>query len=261
MHPDAVGAAADILRQHFTAATRLPALPEACRPVNRADGYAIQRRLVVLSGRRVGWKIAATSAGGQKHIGVDGPLVGSLLDDRVRENGATISLDGVHMRVAEAEFAFRFARDLPARDTPYVEPEVIDAAASFYPTVEIPDSRFTDFTGVGTAQLIADNACACWLVVGAAARADWRALDLAAHVVHTTLNGRPAATGTGSNVLGSPLNALTWIANELRVFGDGLRAGDLVTTGTCIVPVAIAPGDTFRADYGTLGSVSMSTSP
>ena len=67
----------------------------------------------------VGWKIAATSDAGQKHIGVDGPLAGPLLANRVLENGATIPLDGNVMQVAEAEFAFRFRIGLPRRAHDY----------------------------------------------------------------------------------------------------------------------------------------------
>jgi 2-keto-4-pentenoate hydratase len=259
MLTDAADQAANILRQHFRSSTRLAQLPVDCRPANRADGYRIQHRGVALTGQAVvGWKIAATSTLGQAHIGVDGPLAGSLLADRVLDNRAVVSLAGNHMRVAEAEFGFRFDRALPPREAPYTRDEVLDAVSALHPTVEIPDSRYEDFCAVGTSQLIADNACACWLVVGAAANADWRALDLAGHVVQTTLNGGPAEIGFGRNVLGSPLNALTWIANELRSFGPGLRAGDLVTTGTCIVPVAIRPGDKFHADFGVLGKVTVS---
>ena len=259
MQPDATDRAANILRQHFRSSTRVSHLPLDCRPANRAEGYAIQRRLADLSGQPiVGWKIAATSTLGQAHIGVDGPLAGILLADRVVNTGSAVSLTGNHMRVAEAEFAFRVHRALPPRNEPYGQDEVLDAVSAMHPTVEIPDSRYEDFWAVGAPQLIADNACAWWLVVGAAAPDGWRALDLAAHVVQTTLNGRAAATGAGRNVLGSPLNALTWIANELRTFGDGLRAGELVTTGTCIAPVAIAPGDRFQAEFGELGSINVS---
>jgi 2-keto-4-pentenoate hydratase len=253
--------AASILWQQWTDSTRIAQLPDGCRPADRAGGYAIQRQIAALSRQPVvGWKIAATSRAGQAHIGVDGPLVGSLLANRVLSSGARVPLGGNHMRVAEAEFAFRFARALPSRPVPYLEEEVMEAIESLHPAIEIPDSRYEDFARVGAPQLIADNACACWLIVGSATTASWRDLDLAMHEVQAFLNGSPAASGLGRNVLGSPRNALTWIANELGVFGEGLRAGDLVTTGTCIVPVPIAPGDAFRADFGDLGSVDMSSS-
>ena len=97
--------------------------------------------------------------------------------------GAAISLAGNFMQVAEAEFAFRFGKSLPRRDRAYAVEEVLNAVESLHPAIEIPDSRYHDFAGVGAPQLIADNACACWFVLGEAA-ADWRGHDLARQPVH-----------------------------------------------------------------------------
>ena len=67
-------------------------------------------------------------------------------------------------------------------------------------------------------------------------------------------DGRLVAEGRGENV-GGPLRALTWVANELATYAGGLSAGDLVITGTCIEPVAIAPGERLRVDFGDLGAI------
>jgi 2-keto-4-pentenoate hydratase len=264
---NALGAAATLLWRHWTASTRIPELPARCRPADRSDGYAIQAAVAALSGQRViGWKIAATSLVGQSHIGVDGPLAGRLLSSRVvtitkdRPAPPPMSLDGNAMRVAEAEFAFRLRGSLPPRERVYGVQEVLDAVESVHPAIEIPDSRYEDFARVGAPQLIADTACACWLIVGEAATVDWRRQDLAAHIVETSLNNRPAERGIGANVLRDPRLALTWLANELRTYGRGLTAGDLVTTGTCITPVSIAAGDTFRADFGAFGGLEVKLS-
>jgi len=261
---NAIGAAATLLWRHWTASTRISELPEHCRPADRSDGYAIQAAVAALSGQRVvGWKIAATSLVGQAHIGVDGPLAGRLLSGRVltvtrnRTAHAPISLEGNVMRVSEAEFAFRLRGSLPARERVYGLQEVLDAVESLHPAIELPDSRYDNFARVGAPQLIADSACACWLIVGEAAQADWRRQDLAAHSVATFLNGTPAETGVGANVLRDPRLALTWLANELRTYGQGLTAGDLITTGTCITPVAIKPGDAFRVDFGGFGALEV----
>jgi 2-keto-4-pentenoate hydratase len=176
----------------------------------------------------------------------------------VLENGATVPLDGNIMLVAEAEFAFKFARSLAKRANPYTQSEVLDAVASLHPAIEVPDSRYNDFVRVGAPQLIADTACACWFVLGPPATADWRARDLVAHAVTAQLNGQHAATGSGANVLGDPRVALTWLVNELRTFADGIAAGQFVTTGTCVIPVPIKPGDRVRADFGDLGAVEIS---
>ena len=111
--------AAAILWNHWQAGTVLAALPEAVRPRNRTDGYAVQS-LLALEARQglIGWKIAATSAAGQAHIGVDGPLAGRLLGERTFASGATLSLTHNRMRVAEPEFAFRAGRDLAPKRQP-----------------------------------------------------------------------------------------------------------------------------------------------
>ncbi len=249
--------AAAIIWRHWQSSCRIDALPEGFRPADRPSGYAVQREIARLSGQRViGWKIAATSVAGQHHIGVDGPLAGPLLADKVLASGASIPLAGNIMNVAEAEFAFEMAIGLPPRKTPYVLEEVLAAVASLAPAIEVPDTRFNDFAHAGAPQLIADCACACWLVLGTMTRANWRSWDLVRHQATAYRNGSIACTGEGANVLGDPRIALTWIANELASYGDGLKAGDIVTTGTCIVPVAVVPGDEFRVEFGGMGSVS-----
>jgi 2-keto-4-pentenoate hydratase len=253
--------AAAIIWNNWQRLTRIDELPADCRPADRVQGYAVQAEVVRLSGQKVvGWKIAATSLAGQKHIGVDGPLAGPLLSRRVLDNGATVPLNGNIMKVAEAEFCFRFGASLSARQSPYDLNEVLDAAESLHPAIEVPDSRYNDFARVGAPQLIADTACACWFVLGHATDEDWRTRELTNHSVTAHKNGRPAGTGSGANVLGDPRTALMWIANELRMFGEGLRAGDIVTTGTCVAPVPVAPGDQVRADFGDFGDVTLNVS-
>jgi 2-keto-4-pentenoate hydratase len=232
-------------------------LPAECRPVDRAEGYAIQAELVRLSGQTVsGWKIAATSLAGQKHIGVNGPLAGRLLNQRVLDAGAKVVLKGNLMRVAEAEFTFRFRTALPPRAEKYSVAEVMAAVASLHCAIEVPDSRYHDFARVGAAQLIADNACASWFLLGAATNADWRTLDLSQHRLTAYLNGALVIEGIGANALGDPRIALAWLVNELNAYDISVEAGQFVTTGTCITPVPIKLGDQLRVDYGALGEIT-----
>jgi 2-keto-4-pentenoate hydratase len=261
MMVDKAGAAAARLWRHFQERSKLDEIPREHRPESRAEGYAVQAEVVRISGQNiVGWKIAATSQAGQKHINVDGPLAAPLLANRVIQNSATMPtfpMDGNIMKVAEAEFAFRFGTPLPRRSLAYSVEEVLAAVESLHPAIEVPDSRYREFVKVGAPQLIADLACACWFALGPATATDWRARDLVNHKVTAFINGRAVATGTGANVLGDPRIALTWIANELSMFANGIEAGQFVTTGTCVVPPAVAPGDRFRADFGELGSTEV----
>lgn len=253
--------AAALLWGHWQGTTKLDALPEACRPADRAAGYRAQAALPAVSGRTVvGWKIAATSEAGQRHINVSGPLAGRVLSGQVDAEGATVSLAGNGMCVAEPEFAFRFGRALAPRATPYTVEEVLGAVEALHLALEIPDSRYREFTRAGEAQILADNACAHRFVLGAATTADWRAIDLAAHRVDGRVSDasgtRFTREGSGRNVLGDPRVALAWLANELSALGIPLRAGDWVSTGTCMVPLEVRPGDTAQADYGVLGTIS-----
>ncbi len=258
MNQAQIAESANLLWKTWKESGLIDALPAHCRPANREEAYAIQAEVARLSAQALfGWKIAATSADGQKHIGVDGPIAGRLLAGRVMQSGAQLELGQNLMKVAEAEFAFRMGKPLPPRPEDYSTQEVLAAVETLHPAIEIPDSRYTDFACVGAPQLIADNACACWFVVGPAAGVDWRRYDLSGHAVNAWRNDALAAQGTGANVLGDPRLALTWLANELRTHGIGLGAGETVTTGTCVLPQAIAPGDSIRADFGDLGSVAV----
>jgi 2-keto-4-pentenoate hydratase len=254
---DQIAAASKTLFDHWRAGTKLGELASAQRPRNRAEGYAVQAALEQQSqGKLFGWKIAATSEAGQKHINVAGPMAGRIFSDTVIADGATASMKGNAMAVGEPEFAFRMARDLPPRQSAYSVDEVLAAVDSLHPAIEIPDSRFGDFAGAGEAQLIADNACAHLFVLGAPTSANWRAMDLIEERPSITLRGQHYV-GHGRNVLGDPRAALAWLANELRGLGLTLRAGEVVTTGTCHPPLPIAAGDHFAADFGVLGKVSV----
>ncbi len=236
----------------------IDALPEACRPATIAEGYEIQAALASLAGAEpAGWKIAATSTAGQKHIGVDGPLAGRLWRSKLHRSGTALPAGHLHMAVVEAEFAFRLGEDLPGGDGDYGVDAVMDAVAALHPAIEIPDSRFRDFTVVGAAQLIADNGCTEYCVLGPEAPAAWRDVDLPAHPVVVTIDGEEAATGTGANALGDPRLALTWLANDRVRHGVPLAAGDTVITGTCIVPAPIRHAKHVTADFGALGAVEV----
>lgn len=248
--------AARLLLATWQSNNRIENLPQEFRPTTRREGYRVQAEIAKLSGQGVsGWKIAATSQAGQKHIGVDGPLAGRLLERRVFQSGESVPMINSLMRVAEVEFAFRMARDLPPRSSSYTVEEVLDAVDTLHPAIEIPDSRYREFAKVGTAQLIADNACANYFVLGPATSVSWREINLVEHPASAYVNGNLAGEGKGANVLGDPRVALAWLANELSESGETLRKGHVVTTGTCLTPVEIHPGDTVVANFGTIGKV------
>jgi 2-keto-4-pentenoate hydratase len=256
MERAAIDKAVDILWQARLNCRRLDGLPDDCRPRTLDEGYAVQDAMAAACGQSVfGWKIAATSAAGQKHIGVTEPLGGRLFADFVLKDGALLPAAPLHMRVAEAEFAFRMGRDLPPGKDPYSLAEVLEAVADLHLAIEVPDARIERFDEAGPAQIAADDAYAAWFILGPQVR-DWRKVDLVNHAVRALKNGVLAREGSGANVLGDPRLALTWLANDRSKRGIGLRTGDVITTGTCVKPLEIGAGDKVVADFGALGSVS-----
>src|SRR4029079_2588571 len=109
------------------------------------------------------------------------------------------------------------------RGAAYTVDEVLAAVATLHPAIEIPDSRYEDFTLVGALQLIADNESAHQFVLGPATTADWRRMDLVEHPVIGTVSDRETRTGKGGHVLGDPRIALAWLGDELSGLGTPLR--------------------------------------
>ena len=138
-------AASRLLVEHWEAGTRLPALPPDLRPMTRVEGYAIQSELMAYTGAPLfRWKIAATSAAGQRHIRVDGPLAGRLLAEKVIADGATVSVATSLMRCVEVEFAFRMGRTLP----PFIErhgERPIDGLTDAFRVVRVHQQRGSTF--------------------------------------------------------------------------------------------------------------------
>jgi 2-keto-4-pentenoate hydratase len=249
-------AAARWLAGHWQAGQHLDELPADCRPATRDEGRAVQAHWAAVTGDRIaGWKIAATSVAGQRHIAVSGPLAGPVFARRVRADGAAIPLKNNRMRVAECEFVFRFGRALAPRAQPYTRAEVLAAVDTLHPGIEVPDSRFRQFELAGEAQLIADGACTNDMLVGTGVPMDDRVHLLPAQRVQAQVSDGRQPDGLGINVLGDPVEALVWLANELASTGRTLEAGQFVTTGACVPPIAILPGQRVTADFGWIGRI------
>ncbi|MEA5364568.1 hydratase [Amycolatopsis sp., V23-08] len=243
--------AAELLWDAWRTGERLDGLPEDVRPRDAAEGRAAQAALAELAGPVSGWKIAATTAYAQQHLGVPGPLPGALFERFHQLEGTPVPADTMTMGVAEPEFAFRMKAD------PGPGPSlggVLDAVDTMFLALEMPDSRYTDHQHAGGPQLLADVACAGRFVEGAAVP-DWRDLDLPGHAVVLHADGAEFARGHGGLVLGDPRLALHWLATELARTGHRLRPGDVVTTGTATKPCPIHAGGHVVADFGALGRV------
>lgn len=257
--PEPARIAAERIWQHLNSGERFDAFDDTIAPVDITGGYAIQAHLETLAAEPVvGWKIAGTAEAGRKHINVDTPLAGRLFRSRVYADGDSVSFDGNHMAVAEAEIVLVLAKSLPAVEQGWSRAQIADAVGEIRLGLELPDSRFRDFTVIGAAGLIADNACARDFVLGPVI--DQPGLDAngcAQLATRVLVDQQLCTEGLGSDALGGPLDALVWLVNTLNAMGLGIEQGQFVTTGVTGKPVPIAAGNHVRVEAGAGISVSV----
>ncbi len=262
MHGDTINEvlkpSAQLLSEARINRQRLPRLPDAIRPKTFDEAYRCQDSLVRqiidhYGGSVIGYKIACTNLTAQRQLNVDGPFYGHLLSSFCRDSPARLPAANFFMRVIEAEFGFRMARDLPPTSS---REEIAAAIEGVIPAIEIVDSCFDDWTTIGALSLIADNACNAAWVKGPLLK-DWQAIDLAAQSVRLTVNGALLRVGAGSAVLGHPLNALQWLVKTLGSRGLGLKAGQYITTGVTAEVYMAQRGDRIVADFGPVGTAEL----
>jgi 2-oxo-3-hexenedioate decarboxylase/2-keto-4-pentenoate hydratase len=232
----------------------LPGLAVDAAPTSAAEAYAIQDRFVARLGRPIGYKIAYINPEVQRRLGIPSPMFGRLIEGRIAQSPARLDPARFFNLLVETEFSFRMARGLPASEGPFTLEQVVAAVGAAIPSIELADTRFANWQKVAPLDAVADNALGSrW--VGGAPVADFRAFDLAALEAVARVNGVEASRGRGANIIGSPLAALHWLANQLGAMGRGLAAGEIVTTGCCMDVLELAPGDAAEADFGPLGRV------
>lgn len=227
-------------------------------PVSDVEAYDVQDQIVRLSGLPTrGFKVGSTSAEAQKLLGTSEPGSCPVLAPYYFDSPAHVELVPANMPALEGEFAFRMARDLPPRDDAYSVSDLRDAIDAVAGAIEVVGTRLKGgLAGKGRFLTTADCGANIALVVGAW-QSDWRDMDLPAHPVAMHVNGSIKGSGTGARALGDPLNVMVWLANQQARRGRGLKAGDVVSTGTCTGLDPVAPGDRVSADFGALGTVEL----
>ena len=249
--------AAELIWNSWENGKKIESLPDEIIPYSRKEAYKIQKQIEVFSRHTIfGWKIAATSKDGQNHIGVSGPLAGRIFKEKVTNPNNSIALGHNKMGVAEPEFAFKISTLIKPNKTLFSVEEVMELVDTLHLAIEFPDSRFDNFSSVGELNLIADNACADQFVISSPIETDWKNIDLSNFKLSIS-NSKFSYQGIGSNVLGDPRIALTWLVNELSQNNIVLEKDMIVSTGTCSKPIPVVTGDIVTANFGELGKITV----
>ena len=221
------------------------------------DAYHVQQRMIARrldAGERVvGKKIGVTSRAVMNMLGVYQPDFGYLLDGMIYNEGDSIAIDTLIQPKAEGEIAFVLKRDLMGPGIGNAD--VLAATECVMPCFEIVDSRIRDWK-IRIQDTVADNASCGVFVLGDRA-VDPRRIDLSTCGMVLEKNGEIVATGAGAAALGSPVNAVAWLANTLGRLGIGLKAGEVVLSGALAAMFPAQRSDSFRVSIGGLGGCSV----
>lgn len=238
--------------------TRTPIAPltETHPELTPADAYAIQQVMMskkLENHKIVGRKVGLTSKPMQQMFGVDSPDFGLLLDDMAVLDAGDCLMNELIQPKIEPEIAFVLKEDLSGPGL--TAEKVLEATAYIAPALEIVDSRIVNWK-IKLGDTISDNASSARFVLGAAlSPVENHDLRLIGMVLEQ--NGQLVETGAGAAALGHPANAVAWLGNKLAEFGVSLKAGEIILPGALCRAVVCQRGDTFRADFAGLGSVSV----
>ena len=252
-------AAARRLFDEHRAGERFTGLPPDLRPRSLEEAHAVQDCLQQLNeehgiGPLAGWKVALTTPVMQRLAGIDHPCAGGIHERYVYRSPVTLNTrDYVRIGI-EAEIAVRLSADLAGGG--HTRDSVAGAVGALAPAVEIVDDRACDYDSLDGLSLVADNAFNFGIVLGPET-ADWTGLDLPAVRGRLAINGEVAGEGVGGAVMGHPFEALAWLANGLASRGRGLRAGEIVMTGSIVATKWPSAGDEIVVAIDALGEVRL----
>lgn len=228
------------------ASALLPALTDL------ADAYRIQAGVVraLAPGARVDtWKVSPPR-------GDVPPTAAPIVPGCRLASPATVRAADVPLLGIESEVAFRFGADLPPRAAPYADADVLAAVSDIVVAIELCDTRLADWQDAPALWRLADLQTGARLIVGDARR-DWRGIDFARQDAELWINGELRTRARGTHPTVDPTRLLPAIAAHCAQHADGLRAGDIVTTGSWTGMTHAAPGDAIRVHFPGIGSAAL----
>ena len=260
MEADEIDKAASVLLDAYASRVPVAPLSDTYPGLSVDDAYAIQQAQVVswaAAGAVVkGHKVGLTSAAMQAQLGVSQPDFGVLLDSMFLPEGMTAPVSGFLQPRAEPEIAFVLGRPLAGPGVTVAE--ALAAVDFVLPALEIIDSRIADWK-ITLPDTVADNASSAAVVLGSRPVKPSE-LDLSLTGCLLYRGGVIVGTGAGGAVLGSPVNALVWLANTLGARGAALAPGHVILPGSACAAVPFGPGDTIAAAFDRIGTVSVTFS-
>jgi 2-keto-4-pentenoate hydratase len=237
----------------FRARQPIDALPTDLIPDTLDEAYRVRAAYEALEtprrGQVVGYKIGLTTPIMQQLCGVEEPCYGAMFSSEIRHSPSEVRIADYCRVGIETEIAMRLGADLPDGGG---RGRVEAAVESCMAAIEVLEDLKHDYKRLSARSMVAGNVWNAGCVLGPPVE-DWQGLDLAATTYRLAINGKEIGTGKGADVMGNPLNALSWLADKLAADGRPLRRGMVVMTGS-VVPIQFPqPGDRAVVEVEGLG--------
>ena len=264
LHPAEIAQAAEDLYLAEKSGQQIDLLSRQYKSMDMADAYAVQAALVekkLARGRHIiGWKIGLTSRAMQDALKIDTPDSGVLLDDMAFATGDTVPKGRFIQPRIEAEIAFVMKSDIAGESISRAD--VIAATDYVAPSLEILDTRVKRMDPITgeirtVCDTISDNAANAGIVMGEARHA-FEAQDVRWVGAIVQRDNVVEETGLGAGVLNDPVESVVWLARRISQYGQVIRKGDVVLSGSFIRPVKCHSGAYIDADFGDFGCVQIS---
>ncbi len=231
-------------------------LDRALVPATIDDAYLVNDRVGrTLGWEPLGWKIAATTEAVRTKLRTDGPIYGRTFRRFRYDSPARLRHAELLDPLVECEFFCTLGSDLPARDRPWTMAEVRQAVGSVHAGIEVAECRFPSRALPPLPAILADGSASGRYVFGGAVP-DWRE-GLSDIEVRLEVDGREIRRGRGADVMGDPLRPLHWLAEVRRRLGDGLKAGETISTGSMTGMLPVRPGQRVVAHFGPSATVEI----
>ena len=258
MEQIAVKRAAELLLAEHKANLRFKALAAPDAPADISDACDIQDHYVALlqseHGRTVGYKVGLTSATMQAFCGIDHPIAGVVLASRVHRSGAIVRRSDFGRLGLEFEIAVRITSDVPITRVPFTAGTIRPHIGGVCAAIELVDDRSADYADLDVRSLVADNSWNAGIVLSEFATA-WP--DLESVLGRATKDRDAIGEGHGRDILGHPFNSVAWLARHLAARGAGLKAGQIVMTGSVMKTVFPTEDANYRFDLAPIGAVEV----
>lgn len=215
----------------------------------------LRRELLRAGKQPLGWKLAFGGPAAMQRLCINEPLVGFLMADAIVPSGSVVSLHGWTKPAAEPEVTVYMQRDLPAgadRET------TVAAIGALGAAIEVADVDHPSEDVEGT---LARDIYQRHLVLGprndSYAGGSLRGLN-----ARVALNTNELANASDLEALtGELIHIVAHVANLLAHFGETLRAGDIIITGSITPPIWVQTGDQVTFQLEPLERISLSFAP